>query len=81
MKKIIVILSLIAETSTGGPFTFGKYIPYDNRILFQSNQTLNIYNNSWATNPPAQTNNYNTGNYATRSKIEQLMINRLIMCG
>jgi hypothetical protein len=62
MKKIIVILSLIAETSTGGPFTFGKYIPYDNRILFQSNQTLNIYNNSWATNPPAQTNNYNTGN-------------------
>ena len=24
---------------------------------------------------------YNTGNYATRSKIEQLRINRLIICG
>ncbi len=64
MKNIFLIFIFFSKFAFSGPFQFGKFVPYDQSLTFQSNEILSEYSNSSTTSVPSTSNQYNTG-YAT----------------
>lgn len=56
------MLALMHKVAFGGPFGFGKFIPYHTRLQFQSNEVLSAYNGPSITNSPNDISNYSSGN-------------------